>query len=125
MSHLRVLIAVVLAASALAVLGGSAQASVPSANTKFCTAAANIGKGTNPTTRLADVKKAAAGFKAAAKQAPAKVKAAMLKISKLLGGISGSNPSDLAKAFSSKDFIQNYGKSIVVYAKYYGANCGN
>ena len=125
MSHIRVLLAAVLAASALAVLGGSAQASVPSANTKFCTAAANIGQSTSSTKDLAQLKSAATGFKRAAKQAPPKVKAAMLKIAKLLGGISGSSPSDLAKAYTSRDFVQNYSKSVGVYIKYYVANCGH
>ena len=123
MFRVRILLAAVLAVSVLAVLAAPAGASVSAANPKFCTAAASIGKGSSPNSSLSQLKKAAKGFKAAAKQAPTKVKAAMLKIATLLGGISGSSPSALAKAYASKDFIQNYSKSIGVYVRYYAATC--
>jgi len=123
MFRVRILLVAVLALSALAVLAGPASASAPAANTKFCNAVAKIGQG-NAQPSLKSIGKTAAAFKQAAKSAPAKVKSAMNNVAKLLGGISSSSPSDLAKAYTSKDFIKNYSKSIGVYVKYYVANCG-
>jgi hypothetical protein len=123
MLRVRILLAAVLALTSLAVLAGPAGASTPAANSRFCAAVAKIGQG-NAQPSLKEVGKTATAFKNAAKTAPSKVKSAMNNISKLLRGISGSNPSDLAKAYTSKDFIKNYSKSIGVYVKYYIANCG-
>jgi hypothetical protein len=123
MSRLRILLAVVLAASALAVLGGAAHASVPAANAKFCKAVASIGdsgNSSNPTKE--DAKKALRGFKRAAKYAPGKVKSALNNITKYLSVVTSGDTSDIADLASSSTF-KNYTKSLSTYVSYYTSNC--
>jgi hypothetical protein len=113
-----------LAASALAVLAGTAHGSVPAANTKFCKAVENIGdagnSSSNPT--KADAKKALKGFKTAAKYAPGKVKTALNNIAKYLSVVVGGDTSDLADLANSSTF-KNYTKSLTTYVNYYTSNC--
>jgi hypothetical protein len=121
MSRLRILLAAVLAASVLAVLAGPAHASVPTANSKFCKAAAKISASTNegntPTPKEASA--LASKFKAAANQAPAKVKSAGNTIVSVLKkiGHSGANAADLANFYRSSDF-KKYGKAIGTFFAY-------
>ncbi len=123
MSRLRILLAAVLAASALAVLAGSAHASVPAANTRFCKAVASIGDtGNSSTPTREDAKKALRGFKKAAKYAPAKVKSALNNITKYLGVVVSGDTSDIADLASSSTF-KNYTKSLTTYVSYYTSNC--
>jgi hypothetical protein len=123
MARLRILLAAVLAISALAVLAVPASASVPSANAKFCKAADNIGDNSSGQPTKAQAQSALKGFKNAAKYAPAKVKTAMNNIAKYLGLVAGAdNPSDLAKVYTSTGF-KNYAKSITSYVTYYTQEC--
>jgi hypothetical protein len=120
---MRILLAAVLAAAALAVVGGSAHASVPAANTKFCRAVESIGDaGNNSTPTKADAKKALKGFKKAATYAPAKVKSALNNITKYLSVVVSGDPSDLADLAKSGTF-KNYTKSLTTYGSYYTSNC--
>jgi hypothetical protein len=124
MFRVRILLAAVLAASALAVLAGPASATAPAANTKFCKAVNKIGttgSSSNPTKSQA--KAALSGFKNAAKYAPRKVKSALNNISKYLGAVvNADNASDLAHIYTSGGF-KHYTKSLTTYVKYYTANC--
>lgn|SRR5436305_3986485 len=124
MSRLRILVAAVLAASALALVSAPASASVPAANSKFCKAANSIGD-TSSSSKPTKAQAAAAvkGFKNAAKYAPAKVKSAINNIAKYLGLVAGAdNAGDLAKVYTSDGF-KNYTKSITTYVQYYTSNC--
>ena|SRR5437660_12830445 len=124
MSRVRILVAAVLAASALALVSAPASAAVPAANSKFCKAANSISNSSSsgkPT--KAQAAAAIKGFKNAAKYAPAKVKSAINNVAKYLGLIAGAdNASDLANVYTSNGF-KNYTKSITTYVQYYTANC--
>jgi hypothetical protein len=124
MFRARILLAAVLAVSALAVLAIPASASVPAANTKFCKAAAKIGDTSgSPDFSPTRAKQIRSQFKAAAKYAPGKVKSAINTISGLLGTIAGtSNPADLAKVYTSSSF-RKYPAAISTYVKYQAAQC--
>ena len=114
MARVRLVIAVVLAASALAALAGPAGASVPAANAKFCKAAAKIGSGTDTSGKPTKEQASAAlkGFKNAEKYASGKVKSAMKNIAKYLQRIADAeNAGDIAKIYTSSDF-KGYTKSI-------------
>ncbi len=124
MLRLRLVLAAVLAASALAVLAGPASAATPAAgNSKFCTAVSKIGSqnsASKPT--KAQAQKLISQFKAAAKSAPPKVKAAIGKITKYLGIITGGNVSDIADLAKSGDYT-NYTKAIGTYTTYVATHC--
>jgi hypothetical protein len=123
MFRVRILLAAVLAASALAVLAGPAHGSVPAANNKFCKAVENIGdagNSSNPT--KADAKAALKGFKNAAKYAPGKVKTALNNIAKYLSVVVSGDTSDMADLANSSTF-KNYTKSLTTYINYYTSNC--
>jgi flagellin-like hook-associated protein FlgL len=123
MIRARVLLVTVLACSTLALAAGSAVASVPASNTKFCKAAAKIGTNTSANPTTSEAKKTAAQFKAAAKQAPAKVKSALNQIASVLTTIGSVKSSkDLADVYTSSSF-KNYTKAIGTYVTYYAANC--
>jgi hypothetical protein len=125
MFRARILLVAVLAASALAVLAVPASASVPAANSKFCTAAAKIGKNTAGSSGLSKTraKKLVSQFKATAKNAPAKVKSAINNITKFLGLIAGTtDPSDLQKVYTSSSF-KNYSSSVTTFFTYTATQC--
>jgi hypothetical protein len=124
MSRLRIVLAAVLAVCGMAVLAVPASASVPAANSKFCKAAAKIGSNANNASAFnaTKAKKLQSQFKAAAKSAPPKVKKAVANISKLLGLIAGSNPTELAKVYTS-DTFKNYPKAITTFFKYETTEC--
>jgi hypothetical protein len=121
MRRLWILMAGVVAFGGLAAFAPATGASTPAApDPKFCTAINNIGDTSSaadaPTG--AQAKQAATTFKAAAKFAPAKVKAAMLNIASYLKKVGTiKKPEDLAKVYESDGF-KSYGKSIVTYATY-------
>ncbi len=124
MSRVRLLLAVVLALSALVVLAAPASASVPATNTKFCKIAAKIGNA-NSGTQLSKGKAKAIRdqFKATAKYAPKKVKSAISNITKFLGTVVGTtDPSDLAKVYASKAF-KTYPQSITTFLTYQASEC--
>ena len=122
MLRLRILCAAVLA---LAVLGvatiPAGAADAPSA--KFCAAYAKISgasgnNGSTPSPK--DAAALASKFKAAAKQAPAKVKAAGNTITGVLSTIAHIRPSDagdLANFYRSGDF-KKYGKAVGTFFAY-------
>lgn len=124
MLRLRIVLAAVLAASALALLAAPATASTPAAgSSKFCTAVRKIGSqnsAAQPT--KAQAQKLISQFKNAAKSAPPKVKAAIGKITKYLGIITGGNLSDLADLAKSGDYT-NYTKAIGTYTTYVATHC--
>jgi hypothetical protein len=124
MARVRLLIAAVLAASALVVLAGPATASVAAANPKFCKAVETIGDtGSSSKPTSAQAKQAIKGFKNAAKYAPGKVKSALNTISKYLGLVANTtDPKKLAEIYTSGDF-RDYSKSITTYVKYYSSTC--
>ena len=125
MFRVRILLAAVLAASALAVLAAPANAAVPAANAKFCKAAAKIGNtgSSSPNFTATRARKLRGQFKAAAKYSPAKVKSAINTISNLLGTIAGtSNPADLAKVYTSDSF-KKYPAAISTYVTYQATQC--
>jgi hypothetical protein len=122
MSRLRIVLAAVFAVGVLAVMAVPASASVPAANAKFCKAANNIGNNTSSQPTKSQAAKAKQGFKNAAKYAPGKVKSAMNNIAKYLGLVADSDPSDLAKIYTSDGF-KNYSKSITTYVTYYAQQC--
>jgi hypothetical protein len=125
MARGRLLVAALLAVSALAVLVAPAGAATPAANKKFCNAAANIGSSSDSSSQptQSQAKSAIPGFKKAAKYAPDKVKSAMNNIAKTLGAIAKvDNPADLVKVYTSSDF-KTYAKSFTTYFKYYTAQC--
>jgi len=122
MSRLRIVLAAVFAVGVLAVMAVPSSASVPAANAKFCKAANNIGNNTSSQPTKSQAAKAKQGFKNAAKYAPGKVKSAMNNIAKYLGLVADSDPSDLAKIYTSDGF-KNYSKSITTYVTYYAQQC--
>jgi len=122
MSRLRIVLVAVFAVGVLAVMAVPASASVPAANAKFCKAANNIGNNTSSQPTKSQAAKAKQGFKNAAKYAPGKVKSAMNNIAKYLGLVADSDPSDLAKIYTSDGF-KNYSKSITTYVTYYAQQC--
>jgi hypothetical protein len=126
MVRLRILCAAMLALSAVAVVAIPAGAADgPSA--KFCSAYSKISGASGSNGNTPGPKQAGAlavKFKAAAKQAPAKVKAAGNRIVSVLNSIadiSPSNAGDLAKFYSSADF-RKYGKAIGTFFAY-GSTC--
>jgi hypothetical protein len=123
MARLRIVLAALLAASALAVFAVPASAAVPAANTKFCKAVGKIGSqstGSQPT--KAQARKLISQFKSAAKNAPAKVKSAIGSITKYLGYISTGDVSNLANLAKSGN-LQSYTKAISTYSQYVATNC--
>jgi Tol biopolymer transport system component len=121
MLRLRVMFVAVLALAVVAVAAvPSGAASSPSA--KFCSAYTKISGGSDqPTPKQA--KALAARFKAAGKQAPAKVKSAantIVGVLNKLGSISSANPADLGKFYTSADF-RKYGQAIGTFFKYASA----
>jgi hypothetical protein len=124
MARARLLLAALLAASALVVLAGPATASAPSANSqKFCksissiqndlksssTDATSLGKNT--------LKKFATGIKNAAKQAPPKVQKAANSLASFYNGLANQDASAIAKA-------KNLSGSITTFFTYVDSNCG-
>ena len=111
------------AVGAMAIPAGAAGS--PSA--KFCSAynkisGASGSNGNSPSPKQAGA--LAGRFKAAAKQAPAKVKAAgntIVSVLNKISDISPSNAGDLAKFYTSADF-RKYGKAIGTFFAY-GATC--
>jgi hypothetical protein len=125
MFRVRILLAAVLAASALAVLAVPAGASVPAANAKFCNAASKIGSDASNASGFSKAKaqKLVSQFKKAAKYAPAKVKSAIGNITKLLGAIAGTtDASDLSKVYTSDSF-KKYPAAITTFVKYQTTAC--
>jgi len=123
MVRLRLVFVAVLALSALAALAVPASASVSTANTtKFCQAVSKIGTTTASQPTKDQAKTLVKQFKNAAKNAPAKVKSAISKITKYLTVIAGGNVSDLADLAKSKDY-QDYGQAITTYSTYIATNC--
>jgi hypothetical protein len=114
-----------LAVAAMAVMAVPASASVPAANAKFCKAAAKIGSDANNASAFnqAKAKKLQSQFKAAAKNAPPKVKAAVGNITKLLGLIAGTtNPADLPKVYTS-DAFKKYPNAVTTFFTYQATQC--
>lgn len=113
------------AVAAVAVPAGAADA--PSA--KFCTAfdkisGASGSNGETPTPKQAGA--IAAKFKAAAKHAPAKIKAAgntIVSVLRKIAEISPGNAGDLTKIYTSSDF-KNYGKAVSTFFVY-GSGCAS
>ncbi len=122
MLRLRILCAAVLALVAVGVAtipAGAADA--PSA--KFCTAYEKISGASGNNGSTPSPKEAAAlasKFKAAAKQAPAKVKAAgntIVSVLRTIAHISPSDAGDLANFYRSGDF-KKYGKAVGTFFAY-------
>jgi len=118
MLRLRILFVAVLALAAIAAVAIPAGAA-SSPSSKFCSAYTKISGGSDqPSPKQA--KALAAKFKAAGKQAPAKVKAAsntIVSVLTKLGDISASNAADLGKFYTSQDF-RKYGQAIGTFFKY-------
>ncbi len=116
MRRLWILMAAVMAFGALAVVAPAVGAAVPSASsTKFCKAVQNIGDSGSSLSTGASAKKLAKEFKAAAKSAPKKTKAAMNRIAGFIGALGNSDASELAKVYTSKGF-KHYMTDIGTYA---------
>ena len=123
MARLRIVLAAVFAVAALAVLAVPASASTPTASSsKFCTAVRKIGSTTGSQPSKTQAKTLVKQFKTAAKSAPAKVKAAIGKITKYLGVIAGGDVSDLADLAKSGNY-QGYAQAITTYSTYVATNC--
>ena len=125
MSRVRIVFTALLAVAAMAVMAVPASASVPAANAKFCKAAAKIGSDANNASAFnqAKAKKLQSQFKAAAKNAPPKVKAAVGNITKLLGLIAGTtNPADLPKVYTS-DAFKKYPSAVTTFFTYQATQC--
>jgi len=123
MARLRIVLAAVFAVTALAVLAVPASASAPAASSsKFCTAVRKIGSTSGSQPSKAQAKTLVKQFKTAAKAAPAKVKAAIGKITKYLGVIAGGDVSDLADLAKSGNY-QGYAQAITTYSTYVATNC--
>jgi hypothetical protein len=125
MSRVRIVFTALLAVAAMAVMAVPASASVPAANAKFCKAAAKIGSDANNASAFnqAKAKKLQSQFKAAAKNAPPKVKAAVGNITKLLGLIAGTtNPADLPKVYTS-DAFKKYPNAVTTFFTYQATQC--
>src|SRR4051794_11460313 len=123
MARLRIVLAALVAVSALAVLAVPASASTAAASSKkFCTAVRKIGNtnGSQPTKTQA--KRLVNQFKNAAKSAPAKVKSAIGQITKYLAVISSGDVSDLQDLAQSGNY-QGYAKAITTYSTYVATNC--
>ena len=125
MARTRLLVATLLAVSAVALVAIPASAKVATAsNPKFCKAVESIGDTGNaskPTKQQAQ--QAIKGFKTAAKYAPGKLKGSMNTIAKYLGLVANTtSPTKLAEIYTSDDF-KNYSKSITSYVKYYASTC--
>ena len=121
MRRLWTLMAVLLAFGGLAMAAPGAGAAVPSAsNAKFCADAKKIGNSSSDLSDAASLKtraKAVANqFKSASKNAPPKVKKAMLTISKFVGSLGSLNTADLAKLYTGKGF-KGYTDAIGVWVK--------
>jgi len=125
MARVRILFAALLAVSALAVLTVPASASVPAASSsKFCSDVkgltakfndASAKAGSSPTKAFSSI---AAQLKKAAKDAPAKVKAATNKIASIYSAIASGDVSSLSKLSDS-----NFTKSITTFSTYVGQSC--
>ena len=125
MSRVRIVLAALLAVSALAVMAVPASASVPAANAKFCKAASKIGNDANNASAFnqAKARKLSSQFKAAAKSAPPKVKKAVANITKLLGLIAGTtDPTELPKVYTSDAFKQ-YPNAVTTFFTYQATEC--
>jgi hypothetical protein len=106
-----------LAISTVALLGAPASAAVPTANSKFCTAASQIGKNAGPTSSKsspASLKALAKAIDGAAASAPAKVKSAMHAMSSYVRTeAAGKQPTN----------VQQYAKAAITFTTYLGKNC--
>jgi hypothetical protein len=123
MARLRIVLAAVFAVAVLAVLAVPASASTPAASSsRFCTAVHKIGSTTGSQPSKQQAKTLVKQFKSAAKAAPAKVRAAIGKITKYLGVIAGGNVSDLADLAKSGNY-QGYAQAITTYSTYVATNC--
>jgi hypothetical protein len=126
MVRLRMVLAAALAVSAVAVLVVPASASVPAANTKFCSAYQKIGQGTDDNLSTPQAaRRTLAKFKAAAKYAPAKIKKASNTIVSVLSKFArfnATNANDVSNFFKTSDF-KNYGKAISTYIVYASQQC--
>jgi hypothetical protein len=122
MSRLRIVLAAVLAVSALAVLAVPATAAVPASNAKFCAAVKKVGSQSGSQPTKAQAKKLVSQFKAAAKSAPGNVKSAIGKITKYLDVIAAGDITKLADLAKSKNF-QDYTKAVTTYSTYVASNC--
>jgi hypothetical protein len=126
MVRLRILFVAMLALSAVAGLAIPAGAA-DGPSSKFCSAYSKISGASGSNGNTPSPKQAgalASKFKAAAKQAPAKVKAAGNTIVSVLNSIADISPSDagdLAKFYTSADF-RKYGKAIGTFFAY-GSTC--
>jgi hypothetical protein len=125
MTRVRLLLAALLAVSALAVIAVPAGAAVPAANTKFCTAYKKIGQGTQGLSSPAAARATLAKFKAAGKYAPAKVKKASNTIVSVLSNyakITAGNAGDVANFLKSSQY-KDYGKAVTTYFLYADQQC--
>lgn len=123
MARLRMVLAAVLAVSALAVLAVPASASVATANSaKFCSAVKKIGSTTGSQPTKTQAKTLVKQFKNAAKNAPSKVKSAIGKITNYLTVIATGDVTKLADLAKSGNY-QGYAKAITTYSTYVATNC--
>ncbi len=122
MSRLRIVLAAVLAVSALAVLAVPASAAVPASNAKFCSAVKKIGSQSSSQPTKAQAQKLISQFKNAAKSAPGNVKSAIGKITNYLKVIATGDITKLADLAKSGNY-QGYTKAITTYSTYVATNC--
>jgi hypothetical protein len=123
MSRLRIALAVLLAASALAVVAVPASAAVPAANTKYCKALTGISdklsKGSSTSSLSADraaLEKYATSLKSAAKDAPASVKKATQSLASFYHALASGDVS----AFKGTKNLTN---AVTKVTTYLATNC--
>jgi hypothetical protein len=123
MVRVRIVLAALLAVSALAVLAVPASGSAPAANkAKFCKAIKNIPDDLKDSTGNAlslgkkTLQTYASGLRAAGKQAPANVKKAANNLASFYSGLASGDASALSKA-------GNLGTSFGTFFTYVGTNC--
>ena len=123
MVRVRIVLAALLAVSALGVLAVPASASVPAANpAKFCKAIKSIPDNLENSTSNAfslgkkTLRTYASGLKAAGKQAPANVKKAANKLASFYNGLASGDASAISGA-------GNLGSSFGTFFTYVGTHC--
>jgi hypothetical protein len=113
-----------LGVSALGVLAAPAGASGRKGDTAaFCAAASNLGGATASQPTKDQAKALRQQFKDAGKDAPPKVKAAIVQIRKYLGVLAAGDRSGVTKAAKSEN-VSGYAGAVATFTSYVATNCG-
>ena len=118
----RAIVASLLAIAVFAIAAPAAQASVPAASSKFCTAVQKYTKdlsniGSSGKLDTARAKAVAVALKRAAKSAPPKVKAATIVVADYLLALANKDSAALSKT------VQKFSKAATTFSTYLATSC--